>query len=284
MLGKTLGYLLKHPFRAAVAVTTDPAEAWTRLEEAFVERSERRKPPPQYELHRDWEEQLHDFLGLPWPCPMASEFWTLWPQVIGCLKAKGLRVGPASFGSWNDGDAGLVRAVWCLTRHLRPCRVVETGVARGLTSRFVVEALEKNGSGHLWSIDRPPQDPLRQQQVGIAVGSHYPHRWSYLKGSSRRRLPALLSELGQLDLFIHDSLHTEGNVRFELDRTWAVLPPGGVLLVDDIDVNRGFQSFIKAFSSCRYLVCEAEPLYPDVRRFNKKGLFGIILKDASASG
>jgi hypothetical protein len=27
------------------------------------------------------------------------------------------------------------------------------------------------------------------------------------------------------------------------------------------------------------LVCEAEPLHPDLRRFNKKGLFGIILKE-----
>jgi hypothetical protein len=26
------------------------------------------------------------------------------------------------------------------------------------------------------------------------------------------------------------------------------------------------------------LVCEAEPIRPDLRRFNKKGLFGIILK------
>jgi hypothetical protein len=26
------------------------------------------------------------------------------------------------------------------------------------------------------------------------------------------------------------------------------------------------------------LICEAEPLHPDLRRFNKKGLFGVVLK------
>jgi hypothetical protein len=27
------------------------------------------------------------------------------------------------------------------------------------------------------------------------------------------------------------------------------------------------------------LICESEPLHPDLRRFNKKGLFGIILRE-----
>jgi hypothetical protein len=27
------------------------------------------------------------------------------------------------------------------------------------------------------------------------------------------------------------------------------------------------------------MVCEAEPIRPDLRRFNQKGLFGIILKE-----
>jgi hypothetical protein len=30
------------------------------------------------------------------------------------------------------------------------------------------------------------------------------------------------------------------------------------------------------------LICTAEPLRPDLRRFNKKGLFGIILKTPTA--
>jgi hypothetical protein len=96
-------------------------------------------------------------------------------------------------------------------------------------------------------------------------------------------LPALLSRLGTIDLFIHDSLHTARNVRFELDHAWPLLKPGGALVIDDIDSNGGFSSFCKAFSGFRALICEAEPIRPDERRFNKKGLFAIVLKEPSAA-
>jgi hypothetical protein len=92
----------------------------------------------------------------------------------------------------------------------------------------------------------------------------------------------LLSQLGQIDLFIHDSLHSERNVRFELDLAWAALRPGGAIVVDDIDANWGFRDFTETLSAGYSMTCEAEPLYPDLRRFNKKGLFGIILKKPTA--
>jgi hypothetical protein len=88
----------------------------------------------------------------------------------------------------------------------------------------------------------------------------------------------LLENLGQIDLFIHDSLHSERNVRFELDRAWPVLGPKGVIVVDDVDANWGFRSFTLTVPHQVSLTCTAEPLRPDLRRFNKKGLFGIILK------
>jgi hypothetical protein len=105
----------------------------------------------------------------------------------------------------------------------------------------------------------------------------------YIKGSSRRRLPGLLRERGQIDLFVHDSRHSERNVRFELDGIWPTLGPKGAVVVDDIDANWGFQSFTQAIPDQQSLICEAEPLRPDPRRFNKKGLFGIILKSPTAN-
>jgi predicted O-methyltransferase YrrM len=194
------------------------------------------------------------------------------------LEERGNRPGPESFLSWNDGNAGLVLALWCVVRHLKPRKIVETGVAHGVTSRFLLEAIERNLDGHLWSIDFPPYERHFRQQVGAAVGGRYSDRWSYIQGSSRRRLPALLSAVGAIDLFIHDSLHSERNLRFELDHAWGALKPNGAMIVDDVDANSGFRSFCEAFSVRRSLICDAEPLRPDSRRFNQKGLFGIILK------
>jgi predicted O-methyltransferase YrrM len=95
-------------------------------------------------------------------------------------------------------------------------------------------------------------------------------------------LPEVLSRLGTIDLFVHDSLHTERNVRFEADLAWSVLRPGGAMVIDDIDSNGGFQSFVEDHPRCHALVCEAEPVRPDMRRFNQKGLFAILLKDPKA--
>jgi hypothetical protein len=283
MFGTGLRYLLKHPVRTVATVTSDPLEAWTTFVDRYAASHEGHIPPDLYEAEDGWECRLHDLLGIASPCETIAEFWALWPEVIAEMQSKGIRIGPESFKGWNDGDAGLVRAIWCLTRHLRPTHVVETGVAHGFTSRFILEALERNGGGHLWSIDHPPLEETWHAQIGMAVGGRFLHRWSYIKGSSRRRLPALLSQLGQIDLFIHDSLHSEHNVRFEMDRAWASLRLGGAIVVDDIDANRGFRTFTQAFSDHQSMICEAEPLHPDVRRFNQKGLFGVVLKEATGS-
>jgi hypothetical protein len=271
---------LRRPMATIASVATDPVEAWIRLREQLAAQFEGSTPPDLYQRDDDWQNHLCQLIDLDYPDTIISEFWDLWHIVIEELEAKGIRAGPESFKGWNDGDAAFVRAVWFLTRHLRPRNVIETGVAHGVTSRFILEALERNARGHLWSIDRPPMEREWHQQIGVAVNSSLRHRWSYVLGSSRRRLPSLLTQLGTVDLFVHDSLHSARNVRFEMDSVWAALTPGGVIVVDDIDVNRGFSSFTEHWHGDPAIVCEAEPLRPDLRRFNRKGLFGMVVKQA----
>jgi Methyltransferase domain len=272
--------LRRHPILVFNNVARDPLDAFAAFQEALYGRIE---PINEIEYVPDpgWENDLHQCLDIT-PEAAVEGFWPLWSTVVGALRAQGLAVGPYSFHAWNDGDAGFVRAIWCLVRHLRPVNVVETGVAHGMTSRFILEALENNGTGALWSIDLPPVNPESRREVGVAV--HQPgvpvRRWNYIAGTSRRRLPALLARLGQVDLFIHDSMHSNRNVLFELESAWGHLRPGGVLVVDDIDSNQAFDSFTKRHPDHRSFICTAEPLGPDMRRFNQKGLFGIICKRA----
>jgi hypothetical protein len=242
MLKSALRYCLSHPVRAAHTLVSDPLEVVTAFQERYAESRQRHAPPDLYRSDPGWERSMHQLLGVPQPCLATSEFWALWPEVMGELKAKGVRAGPESFKGWNDGDAAFVRAIWCLTRHLRPNVVVETGVAHGVSSRFILEALDRNaGDGHLWSVDHPPLEHVWHEQIGMAVGGRHASRWSYVSGSSRRRLPGIFSELGQIDLFVHDSLHSEHNVLFEMDHAWAALRPGGAIVVDDIDASWGFK-------------------------------------------
>jgi len=282
MLGIPMRYLLRHPLTGIADLAADPVEIWTGIRESYAERLTERKPQCPYEPDLNWEQRLHEALDIRWPCDDAPEFLGLWQQIMSELEAKGIRAGPESFQWWNDGDAAFVRAIWCLVLHLRPKRVVETGVAHGVTSRFILEALKRNGDGHLWSIDLPPLERFWRQQVGIAVGGGHSDRWTYIKGSSRRHLARLLRDLGHVDLFIHDSLHSERNVRFELDRAWPTLGPKSAVVVDDIDANWAFRLFGQTIPDQVSFICEAEPLRPDLRRFNEKGLFGIILKEHKA--
>lgn len=274
-----LGSVLNYPKRVVSALAQDPAGLIDKLQDRIVQKWEYRNPVHYHEPQTDWERKLHKWLAVEWPCTERSAFQALWPQAVEYVCNHGVDVGPASFAGFNDGDTALVRAIWCLTRHLMPQQVVETGVAHGFTSRFILEALARNGVGRLSSIDRPPLDPETRARVGIAVPSELRSRWELLAGSSRQCLPDLLGRLGTIDLFVHDSLHTERNVRFELDRAWGALRPGGAMVIDDIDSNGGFDSFCCTFSGFRSLVCEAEPVRPDERRFNRKGLFAIVLKD-----
>src|SRR5262249_35818720 len=181
-----------------------------------------------------------------------------------------LVVGRGAFGGWDDADPSFARACWCFVRHLRPLRVLETGVARGLTTRSILEALRREGVGRLWSIDLPPLlEHDLQRETGAAVPEHLRENWTLLEGSSRRHLSELLSRLGTIQLFVHDSMHTERNLRFELDQAWKSLQPGGILLADDIERNNGFHSFLQTFSPAYSLVCPAD---------DGRALFGIIQK------
>jgi len=272
---EAIDYYLSHPIEAATDIA-NPIPTLSKFLDRIVARLERLAAPPVYTPDEHWEERLHSSIGVQWRCPESTEFAGLWREVMDRLGARGLKLGPESFYGWNDGDPELVRAIWCLVRHLRPEVVVETGVGHGITSRFVLEAMERNGKGHLWSIDLFPVTPERAAEIGVAVEGRFADRWTLINSSSRRRLPALVDELGQVDLFIHDSLHSARNVCFELSVVRRAMRDGSFSVVDDIDTNWGFKRFTRTCPEAQQLVCQSKPMRPDTRRFDGKGLFGII--------
>src|SRR5262245_28458237 len=164
----------RRPISTLATVAADPLESWIRFRDQYAAHREGLTPPGLYKPADDWGGWLNGLLGVSSPDNAALEFWDLWPKVMRELEAKGVQAGPASFKGWNDGDAAFVRAIWCLTRHLQPRKVVETGVAHGVTSRFILEAIDRNGSGHLWSIDHPPLEPEWHKQIGMAVDGRFP--------------------------------------------------------------------------------------------------------------
>jgi predicted O-methyltransferase YrrM len=225
-----------------------PSESAAYVRERLAEWRDARRPPWAYELTDACEERVHELAGASWPCEERLQpFEEVWAAAVADVTAAGLPVGRLSFGRWDDGDRRLGRLAWCLARHLRPRRVVETGVARGLTTRTLLEGLRRNGgAGRLWSIDLPPFVEGRARETAVAVPPGLRDRWTLLSGSSRKHLPGLLRGLGRIDLFVHDSSHTARNVRFELEQVWPALTPGGAVLIDDVEKNAATGEFVRA--------------------------------------
>jgi hypothetical protein len=124
----------QHPLSVLNQAVRDPLDTQGALQNNFHSRIES-ADAIGYRADRDWESALHRRWGMS-SGSVGDGFWPLWSTVVETLRARGIAAGPFSFYERNDGNAGFVRAIWCLIRHLRPVNVVETGVAHGVTSRL----------------------------------------------------------------------------------------------------------------------------------------------------
>lgn len=146
---------------------------------------------------------------------------------------------------------------YALVRLLKPSIILETGVCDGLSSRFLLLAMERNGHGVLHSIDLPNQDVdlghgARQRDVlsadrrtGWLVPDTLRARWHLHLGDAKELLPELLQKIEKIDIFIHDSLHTYTHMLLEYRTAWPYIRPGGLLLSDDTDWNSAFEDFAR---------------------------------------
>jgi predicted O-methyltransferase YrrM len=145
-----------------------------------------------------------------------------------------------TFTPYWAADSLMARLCYLACRLTSPEIVVETGVAYGVSSAFMLRAMQENGHGTLFSVDLPPLRRRYERFWGIAVPNELRGRWRLCRGISARVLPRLLNENATVDLFVHDSLHTHRNMRREFDAVWPHLREGALLLADDVERNRAF--------------------------------------------
>jgi predicted O-methyltransferase YrrM len=175
------------------------------------------------------------------------------------------------FGSFHDGDTALARFCYATARILRPKFAIETGVGYGVTTAYLLQALDVNGQGRLDSIDLPPLGEDADTSVGSFIPQKLRSRWTLHRGTTRRLLGPLVHSLHKIDLFVHDSLHTYRNMTMEFDLAWEALRPGGVMIADDIEGNRAFLELAEREDVAASFV---------IREEQKASLFGVALKRA----
>lgn len=135
-------------------------------------------------------------------------------------------------------------ALYLLVRLIKPRVVVETGVASGASSAHTLRALEDNGEGELYSIDVPPEDLPVGKTSGWIVPDSLRNRWLLHIGDSKELLHPLLNELGQVDCFLHDSLHPYEHMLWEFKTVGPHLRPGGLFLAHDVGRHEAFRDFM----------------------------------------
>jgi len=179
----------------------------------------------------------------------------------------------APFSRDHNADFALARLCYAVCRAIDPGVVLETGVAYGVTSAFILKALEVNGRGTLHSVDLPPLGREVDRFVGILIPEALKHRWRLHRGMSKRVLPSLLPQLGKVDVFVHDSLHTYRNMHWEFRIVSHYLAPRAVVIADDVNYNLAFSEW----------VAEINPSFWGViQEVGKNSLFGVsVLLDAN---
>jgi len=157
--------------------------------------------------------------------------------------------------------------LYTIVRALKPDNIVETGVASGLSSAYILLALEQNGQGRLYSIDLPFEEGKiyeddyhtpewgvvpKGKQSGWVIPGGLRHRWNLILGLSSENLSPLLTQLNSIDIFLHDSEHSYENMMREYQTAYPFIKPGGILLSHDIHYNDAFSNFCHLIRS-KYL-------------------------------
>jgi len=170
---------------------------------------------------------------------------------------------PESQATFGGMDINQARALYATIRAEEPKIVVETGVCNGVSTLVILMALKKNQGGELFSVDYPTlsDDPApefqkeqypadhtfsaipKNKKPGWIIPEELRDRWELRIGKSQRKLPSLLNELEEINIFIHDSDHTFPCMMFEYELAWEYLHSDGVLVSDDIYANSAFDKF-----------------------------------------
>jgi hypothetical protein len=151
------------------------------------------------------------------------------------------------------GMQGTHGILYALLRKYKPDNFLETGVANGYSATVILSAMKKNGKGSLTSIDVVDKFEFfgKKQQVGWIVPDNLLANWEIKIGSTSEILPKINLNA---DAFYHDSEHSEENMLFEFKWADAHLNSGGILISDDIDLNRAWDIFLKGHIQFKQII------------------------------
>jgi hypothetical protein len=137
---------------------------------------------------------------------------------------------------------------YALVRATQPDHVVETGTQLGLGSCAIAAALLRNGHGQLTTIDTDPE-----------AGYLVEEPWASVVDRRIASSVEVLGELRDVDMFIHDSLHTYEYESSELTAVQPNLNADAIVLSDNAHDSSALSDWAER-TGRHYLFFKEQPL------------------------
>lgn len=152
-------------------------------------------------------------------------------------------------GDWASSDFDC-ETLYLLVRCMKPKVVLETGMLFGSFTSHILEAMRKNDVGKLYSLELN-QELFPGVMAGSIIPSNLSIRHEIIYGDCRKTLPEICSKLQNIDLFVHDSIHTFDHMMWEYLSVHQYMKAGSIISSHDVIATRyrpnAFNVFASAF-------------------------------------
>lgn len=145
--------------------------------------------------------------------------------------------------------SGILPLIYFLIRLKKPQNIIETGVLYGFSSEVILQGIDKNKKGHLYSSDLPKysfSDP--QKMIGIIVTKRLKKYWELNIHGDQKSINRFLTKSKKIDFFHYDSDKHYRSRKYILNKIISHFSDDGTLLMDDIQDNVFFKDFINFYN------------------------------------
>ena len=133
--------------------------------------------------------------------------------------------------------------IYNLNKHLKPIKILETGVAFGWST--LVFILSKNKKTSLTSIDLSYPTMSSYKYVAMAVPLNLKKKFKLCRGIDTNFLKLFNKDKKYFDFIHYDSDKSYIGRKKNYDLIWKILKEKGCFVSDDISDNSAFYEFVK---------------------------------------
>jgi len=154
------------------------------------------------------------------------------------VKVEGLPISGGVSGAVGGGGVDPAK-LYFLAKVTRPGIALETGVSSGVSSRAMLEAIDENGFGQLYSSDL--RVLLPEGKTGFMVPDRLKDNWHLYDEGDDVNLPKIIAEVENIDFFHYDSVKSADSIKIVLDKLKALINADSIVMIDDIDRHSFFK-------------------------------------------